>query len=174
MKVFLNKLSKASKIKSITWWNMHEKVVWPIILGLVELSASDVAYIYFSSKSQALCLWCYACVTFNNKKKLFDWLSASPQSKFKRLSPFFSGGFYQDEMGQVDCKNCSTGTYVPETDHPGRSAADCRACPYGKWACWIKILIIKILKQVITRGTRLKKKSAVKSLFEVVLSAFFE
>ena len=26
----------------------------------------------------------------------------------------FLGGFYQDEMGQIDCKNCSTDTYVPE------------------------------------------------------------
>ena len=24
------------------------------------------------------------------------------------------------------------GTYVPDTDHPGKSATDCRACPYGK------------------------------------------
>ncbi|KAJ7360240.1 hypothetical protein OS493_016869 [Desmophyllum pertusum] len=41
-----------------------------------------------------------------------------------------AGGFYQDEMGQLGCKNCSTGTYVPETHHPGKSATDCRACPY--------------------------------------------
>ncbi|XP_078362624.1 uncharacterized protein LOC144646519 [Oculina patagonica] len=42
-----------------------------------------------------------------------------------------AGGFYQDEMGQFKCKNCSIGTYVPEKDHPGKSATDCRACPYG-------------------------------------------
>ncbi|KAL9986490.1 hypothetical protein ACROYT_G000645 [Oculina patagonica] len=42
-----------------------------------------------------------------------------------------AGGFYQDEMGQIHCKRCSTGTYVPEKDHPGKSATDCRACPYG-------------------------------------------
>ncbi|KAL9989472.1 hypothetical protein ACROYT_G004028 [Oculina patagonica] len=42
-----------------------------------------------------------------------------------------AGGFYQDEMGQLECKNCSIGTYVPEKDHPGKSATDCRACPYG-------------------------------------------
>ncbi|XP_078357502.1 uncharacterized protein LOC144642416 [Oculina patagonica] len=42
-----------------------------------------------------------------------------------------AGGFYQDEMGQYKCKNCSIGTYVPEKDHPGKSATDCRACPYG-------------------------------------------
>ena len=30
------------------------------------------------------------------------------------LPGVFSGGFYQDEMGQVDCKNCSVGTYVSE------------------------------------------------------------
>ncbi|CAH3142911.1 unnamed protein product, partial [Pocillopora meandrina] len=42
-----------------------------------------------------------------------------------------AGGFYQDEMGQIDCKNCSIGTYVPEINYPGKSATDCRACPYG-------------------------------------------
>ncbi|XP_078360657.1 uncharacterized protein LOC144644653 [Oculina patagonica] len=42
-----------------------------------------------------------------------------------------AGGFYQDEMGRYECKNCSIGTYVPEKDHPGKSATDCRACPYG-------------------------------------------
>ncbi|XP_022794412.1 putative leucine-rich repeat-containing protein DDB_G0281931 isoform X2 [Stylophora pistillata] len=41
------------------------------------------------------------------------------------------GGFYQDEMGQTECKNCSTGTYVPERYFPGKSATDCYACPYG-------------------------------------------
>ena len=44
----------------------------------------------------------------------------------------FTGGFYQDQMGQVDCKRCSIGTFVPEKDRPGTSAGDCRACPYGK------------------------------------------
>ncbi|XP_066020928.1 putative leucine-rich repeat-containing protein DDB_G0281931 [Pocillopora verrucosa] len=42
-----------------------------------------------------------------------------------------AGGFYQDEMGQIDCKTCSIGTYVPEINYPGKSATDCRACPYG-------------------------------------------
>ncbi|XP_078348750.1 uncharacterized protein LOC144633754 isoform X1 [Oculina patagonica] len=42
-----------------------------------------------------------------------------------------AGGFYQDEMGQIKCKKCNIGTYVPEKDHPGKSATDCRACPYG-------------------------------------------
>ena len=32
-------------------------------------------------------------------------------------------------MGQIDCKNCSIGTYVPEINYPGKSATDCRACP---------------------------------------------
>ena len=35
-------------------------------------------------------------------------------------------------MGQVDCKPCSTGTFVAEKDRPGTSAVSCRACPYGK------------------------------------------
>ncbi|XP_022777721.1 uncharacterized protein LOC111319163 [Stylophora pistillata] len=34
-------------------------------------------------------------------------------------------------MGQESCKNCSTGTYVPESRHPGKSPTDCLACPYG-------------------------------------------
>ena len=41
------------------------------------------------------------------------------------------GGFYQDEMGQIDCKRCSLGTYVSKELHPGTSAAACKACPYG-------------------------------------------
>ena len=32
-------------------------------------------------------------------------------------------------MGQVECKNCSVGTYVSEERHP---VTDCYACPYGK------------------------------------------
>ena len=47
-------------------------------------------------------------------------------------SCFFKGGFYQDEMGETECKRCSVGTYVSVERHPGRSAIDCRACPYGK------------------------------------------
>ena len=35
-------------------------------------------------------------------------------------------------MGQVSCKNCSTGTYVSEERHPGKTPTDCHACPYGK------------------------------------------
>ena len=35
-------------------------------------------------------------------------------------------------MGQMSCKNCSTGTYVSEERHPGKTPTDCRACPYGK------------------------------------------
>ncbi|RMX58666.1 hypothetical protein pdam_00021423 [Pocillopora damicornis] len=41
------------------------------------------------------------------------------------------GGFYQDEMGQVDCKRCSIGTFVSEQRLPGTKATDCVACPYG-------------------------------------------
>ena len=35
-------------------------------------------------------------------------------------------------MGQVACKQCSIGTYVPEKLHPGKSPTDCQACPYGE------------------------------------------
>ena len=35
-------------------------------------------------------------------------------------------------MGQVSCKKCSTGTYVSEERHPGKTPTDCHACPYGK------------------------------------------
>ena len=35
-------------------------------------------------------------------------------------------------MGQISCKNCSTGTYVSEERHPGKTPTDCHACPYGK------------------------------------------
>ncbi|XP_022810399.1 putative leucine-rich repeat-containing protein DDB_G0281931 [Stylophora pistillata] len=42
-----------------------------------------------------------------------------------------AGGFYQDQMGQVDCKRCSVGTFVSEEAHPGTSISDCLACPYG-------------------------------------------
>ena len=46
------------------------------------------------------------------------------------LYDIFTGGFYQDEMGQDDCKRCSIGTFVSEQRSPGTSAADCVACPY--------------------------------------------
>nr|XP_058967946.1 putative leucine-rich repeat-containing protein DDB_G0281931 [Pocillopora verrucosa] len=42
-----------------------------------------------------------------------------------------AGGFYQDEMGQVEYKRCSNGTYVSEQRSPGTKATDCVACPYG-------------------------------------------
>ncbi|XP_022799326.1 putative leucine-rich repeat-containing protein DDB_G0281931 isoform X2 [Stylophora pistillata] len=42
-----------------------------------------------------------------------------------------AGGFYQDEMGQVDCKRCSIGTFVAEQKSPGTKATDCVSCPYG-------------------------------------------
>ncbi|XP_078349481.1 uncharacterized protein LOC144634404 [Oculina patagonica] len=42
-----------------------------------------------------------------------------------------AGGFYQDQMGQVECKRCSIGTFVSEKAHPGTSVSDCLACPYG-------------------------------------------
>ncbi|KAJ7360249.1 hypothetical protein OS493_016878 [Desmophyllum pertusum] len=42
-----------------------------------------------------------------------------------------AGGFYQDEIGQIDPKLCSVGTYVPKESYPGRKATDCQACPYG-------------------------------------------
>ena len=47
------------------------------------------------------------------------------------LYNIFTGGFYQDEMGQVDCKRCSIGTFVSEQRRPGTKATDCVACPYG-------------------------------------------
>ncbi|KAL9986492.1 hypothetical protein ACROYT_G000647 [Oculina patagonica] len=62
---------------------------------------------------------CSICMT-GTKSNLADFCVKCP-----------AGGFYQDEMGRIDCKRCSTGTYVPEKDHPGKSATDCRACPYG-------------------------------------------
>ena len=43
-----------------------------------------------------------------------------------------TGGFYQDQTGQIYCKRCSPGTYVSVDRYPGRSATDCWACPYGK------------------------------------------
>ncbi|XP_066020959.1 uncharacterized protein [Pocillopora verrucosa] len=42
-----------------------------------------------------------------------------------------AGGFYQDEMGQLNCKRCSIGTFVSETRRPGTTSTDCVACPYG-------------------------------------------
>ncbi|PFX23299.1 Vasorin [Stylophora pistillata] len=65
-------------------------------------------------------LWCYNC-------------SFSPAGTYG--TPLLclkcpAGGFYQDEMGQIECKNCSTGTYVPERHYLGKSATDCYSCPY--------------------------------------------
>ena len=53
-------------------------------------------------------------------------------------------------MGQIECKNCSTGTYVPEKDHPGKSAADCRACPYGKYYGFM-LICLDIMPSVIAK-----------------------
>ena len=58
------------------------------------------------------------------------------QSTRRTVSMFydiFTGGFYQDEMGQDDCKRCSIGTFVSEQRSPGSTAADCVACPYGSF-----------------------------------------
>ncbi len=44
----------------------------------------------------------------------------------------FSGGFYQDEIGQTSgCKLCNRGTFVPLRKAPGKSAGDCDVCPTG-------------------------------------------
>ena len=37
-------------------------------------------------------------------------------------------------MGQVEYKRCSNGTFVSEQQSPGTTAADCVACPYGKYS----------------------------------------
>lgn len=50
----------------------------------------------------------------------------------------FAGGFYQDEMGQIECKRCSNGTFVSERRSPGTKATDCVACPYGKGILHVK------------------------------------
>ncbi|XP_078363052.1 uncharacterized protein LOC144647136 [Oculina patagonica] len=49
----------------------------------------------------------------------------------KGTAVIFTGGFYQDQIGQVECKRCSIGTFVSEKNHPGTSVSDCLACPYG-------------------------------------------
>ena len=41
------------------------------------------------------------------------------------------GGFYQDEMASIDCKNCPKGQFVPPDNGPGKSALDCLTCPKG-------------------------------------------
>ena len=43
----------------------------------------------------------------------------------------YTGGFYQDEQGQVECKLCGAGNYVSVERHPGSSPTDCWACPKG-------------------------------------------
>ncbi|PFX11682.1 hypothetical protein AWC38_SpisGene24497, partial [Stylophora pistillata] len=63
---------------------------------------------------------CYKC----------SFCSTGTRGTFRSCLNCPKGGFYQDEMGQTECKNCSTGTYVPEKHYPGKSATDCRACPY--------------------------------------------
>ena len=63
----------------------------------------------------------------------------------QRIAFALTGGFYQDQMGQVECKHCSVGTYVSVERHPGKSAADCLACPYGKnYGAEFTLLLLKI------------------------------
>ncbi|XP_072026903.1 uncharacterized protein [Amphiura filiformis] len=42
-----------------------------------------------------------------------------------------AGGFYQNETGQLQCKRCNNGTYVPVWNSPGKSPLDCKVCPIG-------------------------------------------
>lgn len=35
-------------------------------------------------------------------------------------------------MGQINCKQCSLGTFVSKERRPGIRATDCWACPYGR------------------------------------------
>ena len=45
-----------------------------------------------------------------------------------------TGGFYSDEVGYVakSCMKCPNGSFVPPDKAPGKSSADCKACPLGK------------------------------------------
>ena len=55
--------------------------------------------------------------------------------RFKILTaPYFSGGFYSDEVGHVgtSCKLCPTGSFVPFDKAPGTQPSDCKSCPLGK------------------------------------------
>ena len=72
--------------------------------------------------------------------------------KHKIMSLFLKGVFYQDDIGETECKRCSVGTYVSVEHHPGRSASDCLACPCGKqYALGFLLKIVKLtVKAVIT------------------------
>ena len=61
---------------------------------------------------------------------------------------FVTGGFYQDQIGQMGCKTCSNGTFVAEKDRPGTSAVSCRACPYGKEYFVLKSLARAVFTRV--------------------------
>ena len=41
------------------------------------------------------------------------------------------GGFYQDEVGSIECKECVSGTFVDPSRLPGTSATKCHVCPEG-------------------------------------------
>ena len=53
-------------------------------------------------------------------------------------------------MGQVSCKNCSTGTYVSEERRPGKTPTDCHACPYGNSEVPLKesFLLLRMARHV--------------------------
>ncbi|KAL9978997.1 hypothetical protein ACROYT_G016586 [Oculina patagonica] len=70
----------------------------------------------------------------NSSGSCFNCSFCSPGSYSDRRGDCFkctAGGFYQDEMGEIKCKTCNNGTFVSEKRHPGKSATDCWACPYG-------------------------------------------
>ncbi|XP_074620187.1 uncharacterized protein LOC141878992 isoform X3 [Acropora palmata] len=68
-----------------------------------------------------------------NVKDVYSCTLCPAGSFNQKLSCFncSAGGFYQDKMGQAECKKCSPGTYVSVDRQPGSAASDCRACPYG-------------------------------------------
>ena len=86
--------------------------------------------------------------------------------QYKGFFDIFTGGFYQDEIGQVVCKRCSIGTFVSEKRAPGTTATDCWACPYGK-KCVLSRKNANIFQ--ITRGYTLDSLKNVK--FELFLKS---
>ncbi|XP_078366402.1 uncharacterized protein LOC144650576 [Oculina patagonica] len=105
---------------------------------LIECAPSESSHITFDDHGLGLkdVLWHsgLSCARCSTGYACYNCSFCSPGSYGDREGTCVkcpAGGFYQDEMGETGYKTCSNGTYVSEERHPGKSATDCWACPYG-------------------------------------------
>ncbi|KAJ7380905.1 hypothetical protein OS493_004488 [Desmophyllum pertusum] len=111
-----------------------------IYIVVIECAPSESSHIIFDTAGRGhvidrLRLSGFSCARCNSSDLLcYNCSFCSPGTYSSRNGTCVecpAGGFYQDEMGETEFKNCGNGTYVSEKRHPGKRATDCWACPYG-------------------------------------------